>query len=213
MRQILNDYIEASLAKGLTAEEIVTSLTNAGWSAQTVQRTLGLFAGVNPVGVPVPKNQQMSTNVARDLFLYLFLFIALCVFTTGINGIIFCLVDCIESPESDYVLTEMMYPTTQAIVFGGTYFLLHWVINAVLRKEPLSRESVIRKLCLFGILLFSLLIFLGTIFYLLYAVLSGNLSIIFDLYRSASVLTISGLVSVFYALMIKQDLQLAESLK
>lgn len=173
----LKDYIAAALSHGSSPQAIVNTLTQQGWGEVVVRKTLAQFCGVDTHGIPIPAPRLQAHHLARDIFIYLLIFVALCLSALAVGLLGFEWVDrlLLNQPSSPNHLFRWL--TAQLLVTLPLYALLSVWVQQDLQRHPEKRQAFVRKGMIYLILFVNALIVLGHGVLVLYGVLSGDLTL------------------------------------
>lgn len=208
MSKALKDYIETVLSHGGTRDSIRSTLTQAGWSGQVVDKYLSQYVGVDDKGVPIPAPRLQSHQIARDLFLYILTLVTLGMTTCAVGVVLFQLIGMMWPDTVGYDYNRASGGTSwaiaQVIIAFPVFTLLSVFIGKDISASPEKRESLIRKLMIYLILVLSAIVALGDLTVTLFNLLEGGLTLRF-MAKAAVVLGISLLVFVYYLYEMRQD--------
>jgi len=198
-RDSLRDFVEKSLEKGLSRTEITDALIAAGWERQEITEALSVYHDSN-FPVPVPSKHYSLT--ARDTVFYLFLFITLYVVSWGLIALAFDIIDLlipkIEGYRSEDALRSgVRYWVAYSFVFVPVYLTLAWKAERRHKLDPNCPLSNSRQWLTYITLFIASMTVLGDLVALLYAYLSGDLTIRLFL-KVVAVGLIAGLVIIYY---------------
>lgn len=210
MSQELKQYIKAALEQGADREQITNTLTVSGWAEPVVLKTLEQFVGVDAHGVPIPAPRMQAHQIARDIFVYSLILITLGLNAFALGGLLFNL---IERLVPDIVMQSyhwqsrdrsISWAIAQLIIAFPVYSGLSYWIQKDIQCFPQKRESLIRKLLIYGILGITAVVGLGDLIAVLTTYLQGDLTDRFTL-KALVVLGISALIFVYYLFEMRRD--------
>jgi hypothetical protein len=210
MSQELKQYIKAALEQGADREQITNTLTVSGWAEPVVLKTLEQFVGVDAHGVPIPAPRMQAHQIARDIFVYSLILITLGLNAFALGGLLFNLIEHYvpDAMTNRYYFNSMDRGISWAIaqlfiafpVYSG---LTYWVQKDV-QQFPQKRESLIRKLLIYGILGITAVVGLGDLITTLTTYLQGDMTDRFAL-KALVVLGISSLIFIYYLFEMRRD--------
>lgn len=179
----LKDFVRAALQAGASRAATGDVLRRAGWSADQISDALGEYADVDfVVPVPIPR-QQVS---ARAAFLYLVMFSMLYLSVYHLGSLLF---HCIELALPDPTRYDQPLQQLGNIRFSVATLLIAWPLYLWLAThiqrqvlvEPVQRLSAIRKWLTWLTLALAACVIAGDLIYLVFRLLSGELSLRFVL--------------------------------
>lgn len=175
----LTAFVQAALAAGHPRAEIAARLGAAGWSRQEVDTALSQWA---KDGFPLPVPRPYASLGARDAFLYALMFTALGIVLGHAITLGFALVDIwLPDTAERYVPTaaRMRWPIAVLIVFLPIFLLLDRRMHRAARKDKAQRRSRILAALGFLALYLAALTLVGDAIAVIYAFLSGELTLRF----------------------------------
>jgi len=202
----LERFVEAALQRGISREEIQTTLSKAGWPNEQIKSAIGLFADI-PFELPVPSPRASLSS--RDAFLYLVNFTALYYGAWHLGYLLFSFVDELipdlssrawQSPDWD----SQRWSVASIIIAIPLFIVLTRHINLQLLKNPIKRLSPIRRWLTYHTLFIAATSLIGDTTALLYNLLGGDTSLRF-LLKVAIVALIAGTTFVYYLFDLKKD--------
>ncbi len=179
----LQDFVRAALQAGATRTATGDALRKAGWPADQISDALGEYADVDFV-VPVPRPRlQLS---ARAAFLYLVMFSMLYLSVYHLGSLLF---HCIELALPDPTQYDLRARQLGGIRFSVATLLIAWPlflwlavhIQRQVQAEPVQRLAPIRKWLTWLTLALAACVIAGDLIYLVFRLLSGELSLRFVL--------------------------------
>lgn len=203
----LQQFVDRALEKGLSRPEITDALTSAGWQREEVGDALAAYHDLD-FPVPVPKKRHSLT--ARDTVFYLFLFITLYVVSWGLIALAFDIIDLTlpgvdPYPTQESLRSGIRYWVAYSAVFTPVYLVLAWKAERRHKLDPTCPLSTSRQWLTYVTLFIASMTMLGDLVALLYAYLSGDLSLRL-LLKICVVAVIAGMVILYYY----SDMQRAE---
>jgi len=144
----LLEFTRQALTKGIRREEIMDALRNAGWEEADAKTALGAFAETDfPLLVPKPK----PYLPAREVFLYLVMFVALYVTAYHLGALMFNFIDRafpdpLQSPRGQFNLVDLIRLNIATLIVAFPLFLYTFrLVNRSIAKDPTKRASGPRK--------------------------------------------------------------------
>lgn len=180
--QTLDLFIREALNRGEKRDRISSALIAAGWTEKEVTAALGDYAE-SDLGLAVPKPRAYVS--AREVFLYLVLFILLGVVAWNLGSLLFALIDTaiVDDLDEDYGGYFFVARETQirqaiaGLVVGGPLF--GWLalnIRRQRRNNPAMQRSRVRKWLTYITLTIAACTLIGDAISLVYSFLNGDLS-------------------------------------
>ena len=214
----VQEFLKTARKKGLSDEEIGNKLKASGWSAQQIQELLhpekdDLVAPPPPNGTQAPLHlATYSDDVsAWDTFEHVLLFISLYIFSTSLVNVLHALVDTWMPPISltTRLLANDSWTHTRLTIFGAALlvsfpFFAFFFSDVARRtlKNPHIRQLRARKNLIYITLVIAFLVMLYNIIWLVYNMLSGNITTNF-LINFATTIVIFGSMFLYYLLQVK----------
>ncbi|MCZ4367664.1 DUF5671 domain-containing protein [Sulfitobacter dubius] len=190
----LAQFMRGALSSGKSRVEIAAVLGQAGWSAQEVSEALEGWADV-PFAPPVPRPRPVVT--ARDFFVYALMFGALLFGAGYLVGLLHALIDHFLSSEGSGATYRIRWAMAVLIVTLPLYLWLATRENRRLAADPALARSAIRSWMTYVTLLFAAAVLLGDLVAVIYAFLSGDLTVQFAL-KALVVAGIAGGIFGYY---------------
>ncbi len=204
----LKQYIHQALERGGSKDEIRTVLEQAGWSPQVIRKILEQYTGVDANGLPIPAPRMQAHQFARDLFLYLLIFVTLSMIAFALGGLLFSLIDKVlpDPAFTNYRAYQDRIPWSiaQLVIAFPVFTLLTRLINRDITDHTEKRESLLRKLMIYLILAITAVVSLGDLVAVLTRFLEGELTLRY-FSQSSVVLVISLLIFSYYLYEVRQD--------
>tara|TARA_R100001132_G_C3244236_1_gene73823 strand:- start:75 stop:695 length:621 start_codon:yes stop_codon:yes gene_type:complete len=190
----LAQFVRDALSAGESRVEIAAVLGQAGWSAQEISAALEGWADV-PFAPPVPRPRPVVT--ARDFFVYALMFGALLFGAGYLVGLLHALIDHFISSEDSGATYRIRWAMAVLIVTLPLYLWLATRENRRLAADPALARSAIRSWMTYVTLLFAAAVLLGDLVAVIYAFLSGDLTVQFAL-KALVVAGIAGGIFGYY---------------
>lgn len=211
MSQELKQYIKAALEQGADRGQITSTLTGSGWAESVVLKTLEQFVGVDAHGVPIPAPRMQAHQIARDIFVYTLILVTLGLSAFALGGLLFNLIERYvpDAVTGGYYRQRIMdrgisWAIAQLLIAFPAYTGLSYWVQKDVQQFPQKRESLIRKLLIYGILGITAVVGLGDLIATLTTYLQGDMSTRFAL-KALVVLGLSALVFVYYLFEMRRD--------
>jgi hypothetical protein len=194
----LESFVRDALSAGRTRDEIAGALSAAGWSAAEIDAALASWAQ-GPFSPPVPRPRAYVS--AAEAFLYGLIFVALAMTAWHLTALLFQLVDrwvpdpgeTVRALDNDGMRLSIAF----LVVFFPVFLLLNWRAERASRADPGKRRSAVRKWFSYVTLFLAALGLLGDLIAVIYAFLSGELTLRFAL-KAASVAAVAGAVLLYF---------------
>lgn len=196
----LSRFTRDALAAGHSREEVANVLRAAGWSASEVSDALAAYADV-PFAPPVPRPQ--ATLSARDFFFYTLTFGLMIFGALYLVLLIHALIDRFLGDEVFRSLYRIRFAMAVLIVTTPLYLWLTFRDRRKLASDPALSRSAIRRWLTYLTLLLAAAVLLGDLISVIYAFLSGDLTLQF-LLKAAVVGLIAGLIFTYYLSDVRQ---------
>ena len=190
----LAQFVRDALSAGKSRVEIAAMLGQAGWSAQEISAALEGWADV-PFAPPVPRPRPVVT--ARDFFVYALMFGVLLFGAGYLVGLLHALIDQFISSEDSGATYRIRWAMAVLIVTLPLYLWLATRENRRLAADPALARSAIRSWMTYVTLLFAAAVLLGDLVAVIYAFLSGDLTVQFAL-KALVVAGIAGGIFGYY---------------
>ncbi len=190
----LAQFVRDALSAGESRVEIAAVLGQAGWSAQEIGAALEGWADV-PFAPPVPRPRPVVT--ARDFFVYALMFGVLLFGAGYLVGLLHALIDHFISSEDGGATYRIRWAMAVLIVTLPLYLWLATRENRRLAADPALARSAIRSWMTYVTLLFAAAVLLGDLVAVIYAFLSGDLTVQFAL-KALVVAGIAGGIFGYY---------------
>jgi hypothetical protein len=215
----VQEFLSSARKKGLPDDEIENKLQASGWTKE--QAHVLLHPDSDELVAPPPPGSNSSLHLstysddvsAWDTFEHVLLFISLYIFSTSLVNVLHALVDSWMPPIS---LTSGLYTTdwwthTRLTIFGASLlvsfpFFAFFFSDVARRtlKNPHIKQLRSRKNLTYITLVIAFLVVMYNIIWLVYNLLSGNVSENF-LINLATTLVVFGVIFLYYLLQVKSD--------
>lgn len=180
-------FVRDALARGRPRDEVGAALAGAGWAPAEVAEALASWAdgGALP---PVPRPRAGVS--AREGFWYGLLFLALAVTAWHLGSLAFAVVDLtVTDParldgdgwEGGWRRDSVRWSVAALLVFTPVSLILHARLEREARADPGRRRSGVRQSLGHLTLLVTALVLLSDLLAVVYAALSGDLTLRFAL--------------------------------
>lgn len=203
----LKQYIKDALSHGASREQISSTLSQSGWADAVVQKTLEQFVGVDGHGVPIPAPRMQAHQIARDLCIYCLILVTLGLNSFALGGLLFELINH-KLPDATGTFSsgdwKLSWAMAQLLVAFPVYTWLTHTIQRDVAGHPEKRESLIRKLMIYFILVITAIVGLGDLIQTLTIYLQGEMTMRF-LAKAGVVLGITQLIFTYYLYEMRRD--------
>ncbi len=205
----LDQFVEQALAAGASREETVAALEEAGWSGEQIKAAMAAWSEVS-FSIPVPKPRAHLS--AKDAFIYLILFGTLYVVAFELGVLLFqfieiALPDPVLESNSYYANhreSAIQWAIASLVICFPVFVISEITVQRAITKEPLRRNSLVRKWLTYLTMAIAVAILIGDLIYLLDRLLGGELQLRFVL-KSIVVGGIAALVLAYYLNSMQQD--------
>jgi hypothetical protein len=205
MNNELQQFVREALARGLSRDEIRSTLATARWRAEEIDAELERW-GDGPAGLPVPR-RRLSLS-AREAFMHLVLFATLYTFAYSVGVILFSLISLhVPDPAVRGYSSELgaMRAALAALLTAFPIYLwMSRLLGVSLVREPEKRASGIRRWLTYLTLFIAVLTLIGTFVGVLTSMLSGEMTLRIVL-QSLVVFSIAGLIFGHYLMGLRRD--------
>ena len=173
----LTDFVQAALERKIPRPQITTTLLEAGWESDQVQRALARFAEVE-FPLPVPRPRPYLS--AREAFLYLVMFATLYTSALALGGMLFAFIERafpdVARPATDESFrSAVRWSLANLLVAFPVFAALAVSTERAIARDPARRASCIRKWLTYLTLFLGAAILIGDVIALLNALLKGEL--------------------------------------
>jgi hypothetical protein len=195
----LNEFVEASKAKGASDEFLAALLARRGWPVDDVYSALGRY-WERATGLSLPARTGASES-SREAFFYLLSFSALATWATALGAMLFQFIDHwfpdpVSAASFDLRQAVTWQMASIAIAFP-VYLLVMRVIVRETREHPERLRSGVRKWLTYIALLGTAGAMIGDLIWFLDYFLAGELSARF-VWKALTVMAISGAIFFYY---------------
>jgi len=195
----LNEFVEASKAKGASDEFLAAFLTRRGWPVDDVYATLGRY-WERATGLSVPERKGAGES-ARDAFYYLLLFATLTTWATALGSMLFQFIDhwfqdAVSGTAFDLRQSVTWQMASIAVAFP-IYLLVSRIIVREVSEHPERLCSGVRKWLTYISLLGTAGTMIGDLIWFLDYFLMGEITVRFVL-KSLTVMIICGCIFFYY---------------
>lgn len=193
----LSDFVRRALSTGGSAESVRAGLTSAGWSPPEIDEALAGWQVV-PGLPPVPRPRPYAS--AQEALLYGLLFVSLGVIAWHLCQLGITLVDALVPDPSDSPVrpgSAERWSIASLIAFTPLFLLVNRRVSGLSRDDGGRRRSLVRKWFASLTLMGAALVFLADAIYLIFTLLSGDLTLRFVL-KSVLVAAVAALVLAYY---------------
>jgi hypothetical protein len=179
----LVEFTRQALAKGIRRDEILGVLRKAGWDDADAKTALDAFAETDfPLPVPKPK----PYLPAREVFLYLVMFVALYVTAYHLGALTFNFIDRafpdpLQHPRVLNFVDEIRLDIATLIVAFPLFLYTFRIVNRSIARDPTKRASRPRKWLTYLTLFIAVVSLTADMTTLVYNVLGGELTLRFFL--------------------------------
>lgn len=204
----LTKFVEKSLERGLSKDQIKAALIAADWELQDIERSLSGYADVD---FPVPVPAKKFSLAARGTVFYLFLFTLLHMVSIGFILLAFYIIEIslpasIDYSSSDAIQENIRYWVAWCLVFVPAYLFTSWRSVVQDRNSPSGIVSGGRQWLTYLTIFIAAVTCLGDLVVLIYGALDGELTTRFIL--KVFVVAVVSLAVISYYL---YDIKRAES--
>ena len=194
----LSEFVRHAMQAGGSHDQIAQALADAGWSAPEIADALHGWQAA-PGLPPVPRPRPYAS--ATEALLYGLLFLSLGTVAWNICDLGMEVLDRLISDPSEgrYGLAggALRWPIAALIVFTPLFLFLNRKVAAMAQNDAGRRRSLVRKWFASITLMVAVLVFLGDGIYVVYALLSGELTARFAA-KAGLVASIAALVFAYY---------------
>ena len=194
----ISEFVREAMAQGGNQDQIAQALADAGWSAPEIADALHGWQAA-PGRPPVPRPRPYAS--ATEALLYGLLFLSLGTVAWNICDLGMEVLDRLISDPSEgrYGLAggALRWPIAALIVFTPLFLFLNRKVAAMAQNDAGRRRSLVRKWFASITLMVAVLVFLGDGIYVVYALLSGELTARFAA-KAVLVAGVAALVLAYY---------------
>ncbi|MFC3528048.1 DUF5671 domain-containing protein [Paracoccus mangrovi] len=194
----LSEFVRDAMAQGGDHDRIAQALRDAGWSAPEIAEALHGWQAA-PGLPPVPRPRPYAS--ATEALLYGLLFLSLGTVAWNITDLGMELLDRLIPDPADGRWTAgsggVRWSIAALIVFTPLFLYLSRKVATMAQGDAGRRRSLVRKWFASITLMVAVLVFLGDGIYVVYALLSGELTARFAA-KAVLVAAIAALVLAYY---------------
>lgn len=197
----LSDFVRKALSAGHGPDRIREVLGQTGWSGAEIETAL---SGWQPGGDLPPVPRPRAYVSAREAMLYALLMIALAVVCYSVLNLGFDVIDTAMPDATDYSTPSpwsMRFAIAAIIAFLPIFALLDHRMATRLLERDLRRRSQARRVFASITVLLAALVVLGDVVAIIYALLSGDLTL-----RFGAKALLVGVVGLLVAACYREDL-------
>lgn len=193
----LADFVRASLQAGQGREAVAEALRQAGWSGREVEEALAGWADPAPGLPPVPRPRPVVS--ARDAVVYGLLFVALVTIAWHVVQLGFGIIEALLPELDDWGAApgRIRWAIAALVAFLPVFLLLDRRVARASGQDPGQRRSLVRRWFASVALLIAALVLLGDLVAVVYAALTGDLTLRFAA-KAVLVAVMGGLVLAYY---------------
>lgn len=212
MSKPLQHYIHQSLGHGTPKAAIRQTLVQAGWADDVVGKMLDQYTGTDAHGVPIPAPKAAAHHLARDLFLYALMYVTLGVSVCSLGALLFDWANqLIPDPLHAHAYRENLNWAIACLAIAFPVFLgMNRWVNTSIRDNPEKRESFVRKLMIYWMLIQTAVVSLCDLIWAVTAFLNGDLAAN-AIAHTAIILGICAAIFGYYLGEVKKDDRLIQS--
>ena len=193
----LAEFTRDALAAGKNRDDIRTALTQSGWAPNEGSEALDAWADID---FPTPGPRPRPYVSAREAFFYGIMFVALAMTAWHLVALFHNLIDHWITDLRDentgrYALSSTRWSIAALIVFTPTFLLLNRRTVQATKADPGKRRSGVRKWFGYVTLFLASISLLGDLMAVIYALLSGDLTLRFIL----KALVVAGVAGAIFA--------------
>lgn len=192
----LSEFVRAGLAAGADRPALSRAMAAAGWSGSEIDRALSGWQDA-PGLPPVPRPSAYVS--ASEGLLYGLLFMSLAMVSWHIVMLGFGIVSHAIPDRYDIPAEQggLRWSMAALIAFLPLFLILNRRVNRADADDPAQQRSLVRKWTASVTMLIAVLVLLGDLVAVVYAFLSGSLSLRFFA-KAALVAVMGGLVFAYY---------------
>ena len=196
----LTAFVQAALAAGRSRDDIAAALTAAGWTAPEIAAALDAWHAA-PGLPPVPRPRPYVS--AREAFFYALLFASLAMTAWHLVTLFHALIDLWlpDNGREDWryygASSSIRWAVAALVVFGPLFLWLHARATRAQAADPGRARSVVRRWVGYLALFLAACSLLGDLIAVVYAFLSGDLTLRF-LLKALVVAAVAGVVLALF---------------
>lgn len=193
----LAEFTRNALAAGKSRDDIRSALERSGWAPNEIAEALNAWADID-FPTPVPRPRPYVS--AREAFFYGLMFAALAMTAWHLVALLHNLIDhWVADPLTEnggrYALSSTRWSIAALIVFTPTFLVLNRRTVQATKADPGKRRSGVRKWLGYVTLFLASITLLGDLMAVIYALLSGDLTLRFIL----KALIVAGVAGTIFA--------------
>lgn len=201
----LASFVYDALNAGKSRDDISNALSDAGWSPAEIHDALSNWAE-GSFTPPVPRPRPFVS--AREAFLYGLMFVALAMTAWHLSSLLFHLIDRwipdVTDHSNYYSRSQMRWSIASLIVFFPLFAWLNLRANRAMSAHAGRRRSGVRKWFGYITLFLAAIALLGDLIFVIYALLSGDLTLRF-IAKAGVVAIIAGLIFYYFRADMTED--------
>lgn len=195
----LAEFTREALINGKSREDIREALHHSGWAPNEIAEALDAWADVD-FPTPVPRPRPYVS--AREAFFYGIMFVALAMTAWHLVALLHNLIDhWVTDPTEEsgarYMLSSTRWSIAALIVFTPTFLILNRRTTQDTKADPGKRRSGVRKWFGYVTLFLASISLLGDLMAVIYALLSGDLTLRFIL-KALVVAVVAGSIFAYF---------------
>lgn len=193
----LAEFTRDALAAGQSRDSIRAALTRSGWAPNEIDEALDAWAAID-FPTPVPRPRPYVS--AREAFFYGLMFAALAMTAWHLVALLHNLIDhWVADPLNDdagrYAINSTRWLIAALVVFAPTFLVMNHRAVQATKADPGKRRSGVRKWFGYVTLFLASISLLGDLMAVIYALLSGDLTLRFML----KALVVAGVAGTIFA--------------
>ena len=205
----LAEFTRDALAAGKSRDDIRSALSQSGWAPNEVAEALDAWAEID-FSTPVPRPRPYVS--AREAFFYGIMFVALAMTAWHLVSLLHNLIDhWVTDPLDEnggrYALSSTRWSIAALIVFAPTFLVLNRRTVQATKADPGKRRSGVRKWFGYVTLFLASISLLGDLMAVIYALLSGDLTLRFIL----KALVVAGVAGSVFAYFRQEENEVADA--
>ncbi len=195
----LAEFTRDALAAGKSRDDIRSALERSGWAPNEIAEALNAWADID-FPTPVPRPRPYVS--AREAFFYGLMFAALAMTAWHLVALLHNLIDhWVADPLTEnggrYALSSTRWSIAALIVFTPTFLVLNRRTVQATKADPGKRRSGVRKWLGYVTLFLASITLLGDLMAVIYALLSGDLTLRFIL-KAVVVAGVAGAIFAYF---------------
>lgn len=215
MSKELKQYIRDALTSGQPRDDVRQTLVTSGWAGDVVDKLLDHYVGTDPKSLPIPAPTMSAHHLARDLFTYLLLYVTLTLSVFSLGTLFFdwadgLFPDTLNRNSYHWYGHSLTWAIACLLIAFPVFLgLQHW-IDTTIARHPEKRESFVRKLMIYWMLVKTAIISLCDLIWVVTAFLDGNLAAN-SIAKTVIILGICGGIFAYYLQEVRKDDKLVRS--